>query len=48
MAKAMMGAIIFGDLNDSNSDIKKRVAGHPTSQLRADLALNPGVRYEGL
>ncbi len=47
-SKAGHNAIIFGDLNDPNSDITKRVAGHPTSQLRADLALNPGVRYEGL
>ncbi len=47
-SKAGHNAIMFGDLNDPNSDIKKRVAGHPTSQLRADLALNPGVRYEGL
>lgn len=47
-SKAGHNAIIFGDLNDPNSDIAKRVAGHPTSQLRADLALNPGVRYEGL
>lgn len=40
-------AIIFGDLNDANSEIAKRVAGRATVQLRADLALNPGVRYEG-
>lgn len=40
-------AIIFGDLNDPNSEIAKRVATRPTTQLRADLALNPGVRYEG-
>ncbi|MBT9612717.1 MAG: 4Fe-4S dicluster domain-containing protein [Burkholderiales bacterium] len=47
-SQAGHNAIIFGDLNNPNSDIAKRVAGHPTSQLRADLALNPGVRYEGL
>jgi len=40
-------AIIFGDLNDANSEIAKRVAGRATVQLRADLALNPNVRYEG-
>lgn len=40
-------AIIFGDLNDANSEIAKRVAERATVQLRADLALNPGVRYEG-
>lgn len=47
-SKAGHNAIIFGDLNDPNSDIAQRVASKPTSQLRADLALNPGVRYEGL
>ena len=46
-SKAGHEAIIFGDLNDANSDIAKRVAGRATVQLRADLALNPGVRYEG-
>ena len=40
-------AIIFGDLNDPNGEIAKRVTTRPTTQLRADLALNPGVRYEG-
>ena len=47
-SQAGHNAIIFGDLNDPTSDIAKRVASKPTSQLRADLALNPGVRYEGL
>ena len=47
-SQAGHNAIIFGDLNDPNSDIAKRVSGQPSSQLRADLALNPGVRYQGL
>jgi len=46
-SKAGHEAILFGDLNDANSEIAKRVAGRATVQLRADLALNPGVRYEG-
>ncbi len=38
----------FGDLNDADSAIAKRIASVPTTQVRADLRLNPGVRYEGL
>lgn len=41
-------AIAFGDLNDPNSDISKRIAQISTRQLRADLNLDPGVRYQGL
>ena len=40
-------AILFGDLNDANSEIAKRIKSKATVQLRADLALNPGIRYEG-
>jgi molybdopterin-containing oxidoreductase family iron-sulfur binding subunit len=42
------GAIIFGDLNDPNSEISKRIATYATTQVRADLALNTGVRYQGI
>ncbi len=45
--KAGHEAILFGDLNDPNSEIAKRIATKPSVQLRADLVLNPGVRYEG-
>ena len=45
--KAGHEAILFGDLNDPTSEIAKRIASKATVQLRADLALNPGVRYEG-
>lgn len=41
-------AILFGDLNDSNSEIYKKVRTVATDYLRADLKLNPGVRYQGL
>jgi tetrathionate reductase subunit B len=41
-------AIIFGDLNDPNSDIARAVEKHSTTQVRADLGLNPGVRYKGI
>jgi tetrathionate reductase subunit B len=42
------GAMLFGDLNDANSEIAKRIATYATTQVRADLALNTGVRYEGI
>ena len=46
--KAGHGAIVFGDLNDAGSEITRRVREIRTTQLRADLALDPGVRYQGL
>ena len=47
-AKAGHGAIVFGDLNDPASEIAQRVREIQTTQLRADLKLDPGVRYHGL
>jgi molybdopterin-containing oxidoreductase family iron-sulfur binding subunit len=41
-------AIVFGDLNDPQSGIARQVATLATVQLRADLRLDPGVRYRGL
>jgi molybdopterin-containing oxidoreductase family iron-sulfur binding subunit len=41
-------AMLFGDLNDPDSEIAKRVATFPTAQIRADLRTNPAVRYEGI
>lgn len=41
-------AIIFGDLNDPNSEISKRIATYASKQVRADLNLDPGVRYQGI
>ena len=41
-------ALVFGDLNDPQSEIAKRVAGFASGVVRADLRLNPGVRYAGL
>ena len=46
--KAGHNAMLFGDLNDPNSEIAKRVAQYASTQIRADLELNPGVRYQGL
>jgi molybdopterin-containing oxidoreductase family iron-sulfur binding subunit len=42
------GAMMFGDLNDPDSEISKRVAKYATQQIRADLGLDPAVRYRGL
>lgn len=41
-------ALLFGDLNDANSEIAKRLKTQATTQLRADLKLNTGVRYQGI
>ncbi len=38
----------FGDLKDSNSVISQELAKNGGQQLRADLDLNTGVRYQGL
>lgn len=42
------GALLFGDINDADSEISKRIAQFATKQIRADLGLNPGVRYQNL
>ena len=41
-------AILFGDLNDANSEIAKKIRSVASVQIRADLQLNTGVRYQGL
>lgn len=47
-AKAGHKALIFGDLNDPKSEIAKRVAQYPTKKIRADLGVDPGVRYQNI
>jgi tetrathionate reductase subunit B len=47
-SKAGHGAILFGDLNNPASEIAKRIRSIQTTQLRADLKLDPGVRYHGI
>ncbi len=42
------GALMFGDLNDPNSKISKTLATYATKQIRADLGLDTGVRYQNL
>jgi tetrathionate reductase subunit B len=41
-------AIVFGDLNDPQSKISKALKENGGSQIRADLGLNTGVRYQGI
>ena len=41
-------AILFGDLNDPESEIARKVGSVASVQVRADLRLNPGIRYQGL
>jgi molybdopterin-containing oxidoreductase family iron-sulfur binding subunit len=41
-------AILFGDLNDANSEIARRLATYASKEIRADLGLNTGVRYTGI
>ena len=41
-------AILFGDLNDPDSDIFRKIRSVASVQLRADLRLNTGIRYQGL
>jgi molybdopterin-containing oxidoreductase family iron-sulfur binding subunit len=42
------GALVFGDLNDPASELSKRLAEFPSMQIRADLGLDAGVRYQGI
>ena len=42
------GAMVFGDLRDPNSEIAQRVAREKTTQVRDDLRLDLGVRYQGI
>jgi molybdopterin-containing oxidoreductase family iron-sulfur binding subunit len=41
-------AILFGDLNDPDSAISRRLREVQSLPLRADLNLDPGVRYHGV
>lgn len=42
------GAMLFGNLNDPDSEISQRITKYATQQIRADLGLDPGVRYQNL
>jgi tetrathionate reductase subunit B len=41
-------AMTFGNLQDPESDIRKHLAGQPSTNLRPDLRLNTGWRYTGI
>jgi len=41
-------SILFGNLNDPDSEIATKIRTVASAQVRADLGLNPGVRYQGL
>lgn len=47
-SKAGHNAIIFGDLNDPESNLSKELKQQASTQIRADLNLNTGVRYRGI
>ena len=41
-------AIIFGDLNNPNSEISRAVSAHVTRRIREDLGVEPGLHYKGI
>ncbi len=41
-------SILFGNLHDPNSEIAKKISTVASSQVRADLNLNTGIRYQGI
>jgi len=47
-AESEHGAMLFGDLNDPSSEIAQRLRATASTALRADLGLDPGVRYLGV
>ncbi len=48
VASVNSDAVIFGDLYDANSSINKTLKQIQSTQIRADLNLNTGVRYSGI
>ncbi len=47
-AEAGHTALVFGDLNDPDSEIRQALREHSAEALRPDLELGAGVRYHGL
>ena len=41
-------AMVFGDMKDANSNISQQLKKYSSKAIRADLKLNPGVRYRGI
>ena len=48
VTEAGSDAMLFGDLNDPNSDISRAVSQYVTQRIRADLGVEPGVHYRGI
>lgn len=46
--EAAPNAVTFGDLNDPNSTLSQTLKAIGGKQIRADLGLNTGVRYQGI
>jgi len=42
------GAMVFGDMNDPNSQISMDLKSYSSTELRSDLKLDPGVRYRNV
>jgi molybdopterin-containing oxidoreductase family iron-sulfur binding subunit len=42
------GAMVFGDMNDPDSEISRQLEQYSSRQIRGDLQLNTGVRYRGI
>jgi len=40
--------MLFGNLHDPQSPIARRLAQYPTTTIRADLGMEPGVHYRGI
>ncbi len=41
-------AMLFGNLHDPKSEIAQRLAQIPTTTIRSDLGLKPGIHYRGI
>jgi len=41
-------AMVFGDLNNPDSDVAKAMKTYASTEVRGDLGLNTGVRYQGI
>jgi len=41
-------AIIFGDMNDPDSELAKALKQYPSREMRGDLNLNLGIRYRNI
>ena len=44
----MVLLFLFGDLNDPDSEISKKLNKYKTTEVRSDLGLNTAVRYRGI